>query len=460
MTGYLKTLVAVVALAALPGLSGCLGGGGGSAAPAAQMPREPAPAPAPRARAEPTPEPAADPEPAAEPTPEPTRAAPAPAPTPAAKPATRADLWRGDRYYRGEGVEDYSDWIDDNFGGGDNIFSIIGRDDGDLDGIYSYDRSRTWASEDIPGLWSPWVMSSDSDSHTLVEPLADKSGIRMTRSYRAERVGIPVFESSGGAVTDIRTDGAVFGRTVWNDGDDDNRRWSSWGWWVEYRARDFIANAPRTWIQQPELGVFVDGPEFRASPASLPETGSATYRGPAMGVFASDVGEVDSSVVPRRTERPTDSLYAGEFTGSAEITMTYPGETGTLADHVTNIRISRMDGVRTNRGTGEASPHVRTFTASEGPAFRFEGYVTTLGNEGGDHLSSSSSLEEVSGLGMVSTANTLLGNAGHDLHLAFSNVEGAGGNPRNIGGLFMVRAHQANKRDHFLGVFLAPLVTP
>ena len=316
------------------------------------------------------------------------------------------------------------------------------------------------AFDDVPGLWSPWVLSTGSDSHTLVEPLADKSGIRMTRSYRAERVGIPVFESSGGAVTDITTDGAVFGRTVWNDGDDDNRRWSSWGWWMEYRAGDFIANAPRTWIQTPELGVFVDGPEFRASPASLPETGSATYRGPAMGVFASDVGEYDrSSAVQERTIRPTDSFYAGEFTGSAEITMTYPGEIG-LADHVTNIRISRMDGVMTNVGTQARTPHVRTFTDSEGPAFRWEGYVSTDSNEGRRVLVSRSSLEEVSGLGMVSTANTLLGSAGNSLYLAFSNVEGAGGNPRNIGGLFMVRAHQANKRDHFLGVFLAPLVTP
>ena len=440
MTGYFRMLVAAVALAALPG---CGGGGGGGSTPAAQTPREPAPAPAPRARAEPTPEPT--PEPAADPEPAPT---PEPMAEPAAEPATRADLWRG------ESDPDASVRV---IGGGEAIYRTIWRSAGNLDGIYGYDRSRTWAFEDIPGLWSPWVISSASDSHTLVSPLADRSGIRMTRSYRAERVGIPVFESSGGAVTDIRTDGAVFGRTVWNDGGDDNRRWSSWGWWMEYRSEDFIANAPRAWIQQPELGVFVDGPEFRASPASLPETGSATYRGPAMGVFASEVGEVDSATHHRYVRG--GSLYAGEFTGSAEITMTYPGQTA-KADHVTNIRISRMDGVRTNRGTGESIPHVRTFTASEGPAFRFEGYVTTLSNEGGDYFSSSSSLEEVSGLGMVSTGNTLVGNAGHDLHLAFSNVEGAGGNPRNIGGLFMVRAHGANKRDHFLGVFLAPLVTP
>ena len=491
MFRYLNALLAVVALGALPGLSGCLGGGGGgsTAAPAAQMPREPAPAPAPRARAEPTPEP----EPAADPEPEPMIAGPAPAPraaptpapptqAPAAKPATRADLWRGVSY------EEYDSGLRGDEvrrdGGGNAIFRNIQFSSGGTDETYAYQRYAYSGFTRLPGLWTPWVKTNGVNA-TLVEPLADKSGIRMTRSryFRDDECrvnsclgedNITVFESSGGAVTDIRRDGAVFGRTVWNDGDDDNRRWSAWGWWLEYRAGDFIANAPgereNPWRETQRYGVFVDGPEFRASPASLPETGSATYRGPAMGVFASNVGaaELDSGPTQRRVSlrRPTDSLYAGEFTGSAEIAMTYPGEHG-LADHVTNIRISRMDGVMTNLWTGVKAPHVRTFTASEGPAFRWEGRVFSLSNpsghsggEGGSYLTSSSSLEEVSGLGMVSTANTLLGNAGHSLSLAFSNVEGAGGNPRNIGGLFMVRAHQANKRDYFLGVFLAPLVTP
>ena len=126
-----------------------------------------------------------------------------------------------------------------------------------------------------------------------------------------------------------------------------------------------------------------------------------------------------------------------------------------------------MDGIRTNRATGATENLVREFDASEeGPAFRWEGYVFSSSNPSGHSagegrsLRASSSLEEVLGLGTVSTANTLIGNAGNSLALAFSNVAGAGGSPRNIGGLFMVRAHQANKRDHFLGTFLAPLVPP
>lgn len=448
MFRYLNALLAVVALGALPALSGCLGGGGGgsTAAPAAQMPREPAPTPAPRARAEPTPEPEPAPEPKAEPEPQAPARRAAPAPAPAAKPATRADLWEN------------AGWV----------WSHIGSESGSTENIYPYDRQGSWASEPVAGLTSPWVITSDTNSHHVAEPLlAGKPGFGMTRYYRAEEDRIPVFESSGGALTDIGTDGAVFGRTVWDDGSDDNGRWSAWGWWLEYRAGDFIANAPgrahNPWRQSiPVLGVFVDAPEFRVSPASLPETGSATYRGPAMGVFASHLGEVDSVGFVKST----DSYYGGEFTGSAEITMTYPG-TGTLADHVTNVRISRMDGSRRVGNSGPWENVVQEFDPGEGPAFRWEGYVTSISNPDdhsggadGRYLSASSSLEQVSGLGDVSTANTLIGNAGNSLSLAFSNVEGAGGNPRNIGGLFMVRAHQTNKHDHFMGVFLAPLVTP
>ena len=84
MNRYLKMLVAVVALGALPALSGCLGGGGGSTAAPVRAP-EPQPQPMAEPAAEPDPEPMA--EPAADPDPEPM-AEPAPARI------DRADLWR------------------------------------------------------------------------------------------------------------------------------------------------------------------------------------------------------------------------------------------------------------------------------------------------------------------------------------------------------------------------------
>ena len=462
MFRYLNALLAVVALGALPGLSGCLGGGGGgsTAAPSAQMPREPAPAPAPapRARAEPTPDPAADPEPDPAPAP---RAAPTPipptqAPAPARTPVVAADMWRA------------SGWK--------IIYELFFATSGSQM-VYPYDTRGNPNLNYGPGPWSPWL-SSRYNGYAEVSPLADNSGIRVARSPKSDgsegNARVTVFESSGGAVSDVRTDGAVFGRVAWIDGDDDDGRWLSWGWWLDYRSGDFIANAPKALSEccnYPSFGAFVDGPEFRVSPASLPERGSATYRGPAMGVFASMVGDGGRDPDTGHTsfgpsgvgKGQAGSLYAGEFTGLAEMTMTYTGDN--RANWATDIRISRMDGGRINRATGASENLVREFEASEGPAFRFVGTAWKSSNDGRDYITMVSSDRRsepadsvVSGFG----GGPYSGGTGGRIEVALSNVAGAGGSPRRAAGLFGYDVFKPNEWHSFDGVYVMPLqgVTP
>ena len=461
MTGYLKTFVAVVALAALPGLSGCLGGGGGgsTAAPAAQMPREPAP--------EPMAEPAADPDPA--PMADPAAARP---PAPAQSGIVPADVWGP---------------------GGWKIHDRLYHVDGESNlRPTPYDGR---AGSDTSGPWSPWHSGGWYNTYTRVSPLADKSGIRVTRSPLGvdpfdrddpinidepeDNGNITVFEKRGsGVVSDVETDGAVFGRVEWDDGADDGGRWLSWGWWLEYRGRNFIADASRalSHCAAPDRDIasgclsnvagtlVVDGPEFRSPPTSLPERGSiGTYRGPAFGLFSSAFVSSGESATrgsyfaaQNIGKGQAGSLYTGEFTGSTEITMNY-GTSTTASRVVADIRIARMDGVLTNRGTGVSENLVRQFDASDGPAFRYSGGLRrSYDHDDGSLVSVIVDMRPDTVAGVGARTNQLDGN----MEIVLSNVAGAGGHPRRVAGTFYARigVNNLTEAHYFAGVYVAPLV--
>ena len=463
MTGYLKTFVAVVALAALPGLSGCLGGGGGgsTAAPAAQMPREPAPEPMAEPAADPEPAPMADPAADPEPAPAP-RAAPAPAPTPAPMPASAPtpESLKGQLFGREGG------WFVANEIETDLVFGTrVGPELGEQ----KHKRP-----------WSPTAALHGGVGSMSVAPLPDGSGVRVVRPADPEKTDVrvdpvvTVFEKGdSGAVFDLRTNGAVFGRVEWDNGADDNERWSAWGWWLEFIGGNFIADAARAFAARPpdylgrswvNFAAFSDGAEFQGAPPSLPERGTATYRGPAMGLFSDmhSPGERLPSIGFEPWGQGPGILYTGEFTGSVEMTMDFgkrdtPGtisDAGKLADVSTLIQITRMDGVRTNYETGVSENLVRQFEASNPLVFRENrGFYNSHNNIavyraiGGDGMTLVSGLE----------------GEPRDVHgrvaALISNVAGAGGNPRRVAGTFDIGVEYLfDRRLSFVGAFMAPLV--
>lgn len=446
MTGYFKTFVAAVALAALPGLSGCLGGGGGStAAPAAQMPREPAP--------EPMAEPAADPD-----------------PKPMAEPAS--------------GGAAFDPW--------GRAADVILNNLADVDA--GGDPNPKEGPSGHPGPWTQVTSSVGVGDRALVSPLPDGSGIRVTRSDTAANpdytvTGEPdvmLFESSGGFVSEVGTERAIFARTAWDSGDDGN--WTSWGWWLEFRGADFVENAPDPLESAAgRLITFADGREFRGVPERLPQTGTARYRGPAMGVFASATGPGGSNSDFRYHsfgEGEARSLTTGEFTGSVDWTMTYTGADDRNADAklLGEIRIGRLEGVRTDYMTGARQRVEREFPASGGPAWRLAGVVPSS-----EYISREEVRYYARDYGLVDylvryegsrpnrrvVAPVLISgfgeegrNGASDWHGRLSSVTSAEGHPRSLIGVFKAGAdglaigEEGNGTTYyyFAGAFLAPLV--
>ena len=430
MTGYFRMLVAAVALAALPGLSGCGGGGGSSAAPAAQMPREPAPEPMAEPAADPDPEPMA--EPAADPEPKPMAE---PAADPAAEPAR-------------SGIKSLSDaWSL----AGEEIRSAVHRSQ-TKESVNQASFSGNFAELGVDR--GDNRVTEESASHIHVSALPDGSGVRVRR--RDDNGDILTIEGGQGRISEVTTDMGLFGRIEWDAGNDGN--WTAWGWWLEIRGADFIANAPRG-TASVKYNAFVEGPEFqlRRGRRDLPATGSARYRGPAGGVY--------SLLEYAENARPADDheyVTVGEFTGSVDLTMNYhdprnPQTSGRFASINGHLLVSRMEGARTSV-SGVTEKVMREFGASDGPKIGFPiGQVgpNTLYGE----VRSGERAPVVSGLGRATFGGGVWG-------ARLSKVLTAGGDPRSMAGAFVLRAqdrdaelrNERGPRYQFNGVFLAPVV--
>ena len=84
-------------------------------------------------------------------------------------------------------------------------------------------------------------------------------------------------------------------------------------------------------IRGVEVGAFVDGPEIDGIP-SLPSAGTATYSGPADGLYAGEYGT--------DTEVPQGSQAVGTYIGDLTLVADFgAGPGGTIGGHIDNIEI-------------------------------------------------------------------------------------------------------------------------
>ena len=98
---------------------------------------------------------------------------------------------------------------------------------------------------------------------------------------------------------------------VWNSSDPSD--YMAGGYWMHFEGR----TAPLQ-VTGVELGAFVDGPEL-SGPASLPNLGTATYNGDAIGLYAVRLGS-DGGV-------PAGSTETGEFSGNLALTADFGNNT-------------------------------------------------------------------------------------------------------------------------------------
>ncbi len=75
--------------------------------------------------------------------------------------------------------------------------------------------------------------------------------------------------------------------------DSDPGNWLAMGTYLHYAGQNLLSTAPD--LTSLEAGAFVDGPELRTSPSSLPTLGQARYEGTAQGYYFSRDGTSDLS---------------------------------------------------------------------------------------------------------------------------------------------------------------------
>lgn len=101
---------------------------------------------------------------------------------------------------------------------------------------------------------------------------------------------------------------------------DDPTDYLAAGYWLHMTGSGFGGPSPN--ITGAEAGAFVDGPEISGPPESLPTSGTATYRGLAGGLYASEYGtDLVSEGVPSGT------VEIGDFTGAATLTADFADNT-------------------------------------------------------------------------------------------------------------------------------------
>lgn len=131
------------------------------------------------------------------------------------------------------------------------------------------------------------VLTIDTaDAVVEVDPRADTE-YRIPGAARTER-GWGTLNVSGRAATL-----GFLGVTSANGSSDD---WLALGGWLHIAGRNLFSSAPT--VTSVDMGTFVDGPELRSHPTTLPVTGTARYEGYAGGLYAARYGNGFSSVAP------------------------------------------------------------------------------------------------------------------------------------------------------------------
>ena len=166
--------------------------------------------------------------------------------------------------------------------------------------------------------------------------------VRNPDYFDRTRRDYPIFVRAGADAPNVADTGATAGRVIVDT--DDEGDWMALGYWWQLRGRDFMQAAARLpTLEAVEIGAFADGPEFERSPANLPVTGSATYRGSAHGAYMAEYGTdaSDSTHLGHLRDPGRRDTFAGEFEAGMSLTMDYA--TGMVRGKI---------GVGDNRGVG------------------------------------------------------------------------------------------------------------
>ena len=413
----------VVAFAALLAsavllLAAC--GGGGGATPAPQVDPELA--------AEPDPEPEPEPESKADPEPEPepeSKADPEPEPVPAPKPqpafSASPDVWAAAPVLAS--VVRAAQHVD--FGAG---------------------------------------VSQSSEGHRASASASPAGGdaVRITVGPPASGLS---FDSAGGAVFDVEPNLATTARVIVNRDDDNAGRWSTFGWWMAVRGRDFIASAPTPLaVTSVEVGAFADGPEFRTPPASLPRTGRANYGGSTRGFYTAEIGTDGGNLA-------SGSTVAGEFHGSLVVTVHYNIAQSGVPLVSGFLRPGGISGVLKDGRTGQVSNLAElgtigsivpfgTFTFGTGGLVRWS---TMDPDTGIFHQTSGTEFDAGVGVfrnrpGLVSDNKSIV-EYNSEITGRVSSVLNDKGHPRSMAGTWGFEGRTAgNSRHAFVGGFVVPQI--
>lgn len=215
---------------------------------------------------------------------------------------------------------------------------------------------------------------------------------------------------------------------------DDPADWLAGGYWLHLTGSGF--GTASLDVTGAEVGAFVDGPELSSQPASLPTSGTATFRGLAAGLYASEYG-TDFDEIPR------GSTEIGDFEGVATLTADFAGNTVSGCIGCTGqVRLTGIfiDGASGATREFDAATDYRVHLG----ALSFDG----SGRFSGDGVTLSNPTLERAGIRYLRTVGSWGGQ--------FSNQPVATGEPRLAAGTFGGEtATGGGSRGVFIGAFAA-----
>ena len=349
MRGPGRTLAALVAALGLAFTLAACGGGGGGAPPTA---------------ANPTPAPEETPAPAEQ---EPSTPAPAD-PTPAPTARTEADRNRAagtdpERTLRSaravtDALPRFGSVTQSTNVGADSITSDRARASFDA----ASQRLRVTVTREGK---DPLVLDS-SDAYLSSPPgRADDSdgiGSRALKTVSGTDSGITTSTMTVGWFTDaVRTAAR-------------RNTWRAEGYWLHWAGRNLLSSAPT--VTGIEMGAFVDGPEYRSPPESLPVRGTAHYEGSARGFVALEYGTRFAS------GRPEGTVVGADWHGTTTLTADFADNSISGCIGCTgNILLTEWlvpDGVQRRPALTPISTRIHLGRTSVGADGTFRGATVTL----------------------------------------------------------------------------------